>query len=341
VILNVSELGLAIEVVRSLTGGPFLKMHFQSPGSEAWTETRARVVWIGTSEKTAGIEFVDLPNESRTRIEKWISSIVLARESEKLTLHAENVGLRRSPAGGESDRTVSIPEGEATGRNEDGSRAKIAADPATVLPRATETLAVETVSRDSGAECTKPTAKEHRRQQTTGVLVGPAYESRSYGRPIGGNERTISSRKSSKLIGAMILGTLLLTIVVLLAFHLRMTGSIHQATENPVEAKQPEPPSSGLTNPEKPSVDPSLSVGRSGFVLEVGAMRYKENADALAESLSQRKFPAFVSRRGTHHFYRVMVGPYRTPALMLGVKAELENQGLDTIPMQWNTSAQK
>jgi cell division septation protein DedD len=61
--------------------------------------------------------------------------------------------------------------------------------------------------------------------------------------------------------------------------------------------------------PKNLTVNPIPLSNRSGFVLQVGAMTHKENAEALAEALQRRNFPAFVSRREADGFYRVVVGP--------------------------------
>jgi sporulation related protein/PilZ domain-containing protein len=68
-----------------------------------------------------------------------------------------------------------------------------------------------------------------------------------------------------------------------------------------------------------------------GFVLQVGAMSHKDNADALAESLRQKNFPAFVFERGRDGLYRVDVGPYQDSRYAHGVKAELASAGFKSV----------
>jgi hypothetical protein len=68
-----------------------------------------------------------------------------------------------------------------------------------------------------------------------------------------------------------------------------------------------------------------------GFVLQVGAMAHKENADALAEKLHQKSFPAFVFDRGSDGLYRVNVGPYPDADYARGVKDELASAGFRTV----------
>ena len=84
-----------------------------------------------------------------------------------------------------------------------------------------------------------------------------------------------------------------------------------------------------------------LSSGREDNLAAVrGAMTHEENAMALADSLHQNNFPAFVSRRGTDHFYRVVVGPYSDVDSALRVKEQLKKAGFDAFRTPWNPSAQ-
>jgi cell division septation protein DedD len=60
----------------------------------------------------------------------------------------------------------------------------------------------------------------------------------------------------------------------------------------------------------------------------MGAMTLKDNADALAESLRKKYFPAFVSHHG-NRFYRVVVGPYSDADSTLKAKEELKEEGFE------------
>lgn len=93
-VLNISESGLSVQAVRSLTDVPVLQMRFQLSRSQAWIETQGRVVWVSESGRTAGVEFVDLPNAARRRIKNWIS----------LTLQGES--LKGSEVSGRAGRVA-------------------------------------------------------------------------------------------------------------------------------------------------------------------------------------------------------------------------------------------
>jgi SPOR domain/PilZ domain len=80
---------------------------------------------------------------------------------------------------------------------------------------------------------------------------------------------------------------------------------------------------------------PGLGLGDSGVVLQVGAMKLEDNADALAQELQKKKFPAFVFRHGNDRLYHVAIGPYTDSGSTTHVKSELEKQGLQPILRRW------
>jgi len=69
-------------------------------------------------------------------------------------------------------------------------------------------------------------------------------------------------------------------------------------------------------------------------------MTHEENAAALAESLQQKNFAAFVSRHENDRFYRVLVGPFSDVDSTLKIKEQLKNQGFEAFRTPWNPSAQ-
>ncbi len=71
IILNISEGGLSVQAVTSLMDDLLPGVRFQLSESEGWIEANARITWTGPSRKVAGLEFVDLPEEARSRIREW------------------------------------------------------------------------------------------------------------------------------------------------------------------------------------------------------------------------------------------------------------------------------
>lgn len=78
IVLNVSESGLAMQVVKTLPDSLHTKLRFQLSLSNSWIETRGRIAWLSASKNKAGVEFVDLDLEGRALLAKWISSAAAA-----------------------------------------------------------------------------------------------------------------------------------------------------------------------------------------------------------------------------------------------------------------------
>jgi HlyD family secretion protein len=73
-----------------------------------------------------------------------------------------------------------------------------------------------------------------------------------------------------------------------------------------------------------------VSVGLSGIVLQVAAMKDRRNADALASALQNKGFQAFVLARSGDRFCRVDMGPYPDPESARTVVSELKAAGFGT-----------
>jgi TonB family protein len=73
IVLNASEGGLSVQAVMSLMEDSLPKMRFQLSQNNNWLETSARVVWANQSRKVAGLQFVDLPEQTRLQIREWLT----------------------------------------------------------------------------------------------------------------------------------------------------------------------------------------------------------------------------------------------------------------------------
>jgi cell division protein FtsN len=104
-------------------------------------------------------------------------------------------------------------------------------------------------------------------------------------------------------------------------------------------AKAPAPPTDSSAKPKNSAVDPTMLLDGPGFMLQVGAMRHKENADALEGALHRRSFSAFVLHRETDGFYRVVVGPCSDVDSTLKAKEELKGQGFESTRTRRNLFA--
>lgn len=73
IVLNISEDGMAVQAVMGLVEDHLPNMRFQLSNSKTWVETGGQIVWKSESRKTAGLQFVGLPEEARNQIREWIS----------------------------------------------------------------------------------------------------------------------------------------------------------------------------------------------------------------------------------------------------------------------------
>lgn len=90
-VLDISESGLLLQTALKITEEEVSRLRFRLPASDRWIEARARLVWVGESGKEAGVQFLELSEDARARIEEWLA----------------NTGLPTSPAGVPGERTIS------------------------------------------------------------------------------------------------------------------------------------------------------------------------------------------------------------------------------------------
>jgi hypothetical protein len=337
IVLDISESGLAIQAVRNLTDGELPEMRFRLSESQSWIETRGRIAWIGASKHTAGVEFVGLGEEARNKIRQWIplalhpSASAEEKPAGQQIEPAKNVVTTREP-----ESAIFAAESEAMARvQEHQSRHSISEDPTGVPRNAAGTQDAETVSPHIRDKSAKPTVAQNVGHKTNSPIY-LSYQKTTSSREIGNRGRTIGSRKPGRPIGLTLATVVLLSACFFVVYRFHRTGNASQGTEVRAEAKPADYSSNSSPSPPDPSVNPKLPLDQPGFVLQVGAMTHENNAEALAESLQQKNFPAFVSRRETDRFYRVLVGPYPDADSTFKVKEELRKQNFDFIRMPWN-----
>jgi hypothetical protein len=146
-----------------------------------------------------------------------------------------------------------------------------------------------------------------------------------------------SRHNTSRYLIWFFLGVLLISAGVIFPRHyVRGMGDNRQAIGIASREKVPEILSLGPTIERSTSTVPAtVSRDLPGFVLQVAAMKHEENADALAETLHQKNFPAFVFNRGAGPFYRVVIGVYSDADSAVRVKDELERQSFKAILRDW------
>ena len=135
----------------------------------------------------------------------------------------------------------------------------------------------------------------------------------------------------------LFLGVLLISAaVVFLRHNARGVADDRQAIEITSAGKEPRSLSPGSIDKQSTSVPAAtLSLDSPGLVLQAAAMKHEDNAEALAETLRQSNFPAFVFKRGADPFYRVAIGVYGDADSAIRVKDELGRQGFKAILRRW------
>jgi hypothetical protein len=335
VVLNITERGLAVQALVSLLIEDRPKIRFQFLHSSTWVETKTRIAWSTESTKVAGLEFVDLSPGGRSQIRAWLSSVSSLQLQEK--------GRGRHPAGeGKQGTTVTL-ESES------------------------EPLVLETVD-DSVIKDTRknliPFVKEAA-DLPESETTGPGAHSR-ISTPIFSEIYRGPEKRSKMRIFAALAA---LSAVASFAMWTMKPSQVHEVYEKlrgVVAGKgSPEGGISSLPNSQSHSQDaqtsptlplqgvpaaavvsgetPAASLAPSSqppeiprFAVQVAALTLKEDADAFADSLHQKNFPAFVFRHRTDRLYKVIIGPYDNSDSAIRIQHELAENGFEAIRISWN-----
>jgi len=80
ILMNIGEEGMALTTAEGLIGEfvPLLRFRLSQDGN--WIEASARIVWLNDSKKGAGIEFVEISDEDREEIRRWVHSKISPEE---------------------------------------------------------------------------------------------------------------------------------------------------------------------------------------------------------------------------------------------------------------------
>jgi TonB family protein len=74
IVLNIGPGGAGVQLAMPLQGDELPPLRLQLPQSTNRIKLGGRVVWVSESRKEAGIQFVQMPDEARRHIERWISA---------------------------------------------------------------------------------------------------------------------------------------------------------------------------------------------------------------------------------------------------------------------------
>jgi TonB family protein len=73
ILLNLSEGGMYVQAVASLSADDIPRIGFRLPDSGYLVKTDAKIAWVGESKKDAGIQFLNLLDEARLKIREWVA----------------------------------------------------------------------------------------------------------------------------------------------------------------------------------------------------------------------------------------------------------------------------
>ncbi len=304
-VLNISPNGLALQTDEELIDDTLPKIRFHFSQSQPCVEARGRIAWRSDSRKVVGVEFIDLTDEVCKQIQTWITSRSDWTESPNTRMsfaQAEKVTCAK--ANSEISTAIPAPVPEAVGR----------------------------IAENRSQPPIDSSARSHVEMKDAPTASKNAGE-KNIARDI---------RKTPRFVGLLLAVALLLSVFFLWSHHLQKSGNSQKKTEMTLPPSPPVLPSQPVPSSNSPSVSLSElkpSLGIHAFVLQVGAMVHEENAHALAESLRQENFPAFVVERPADRFHYVLVGPYNSADAAIEVKNELEKRGFRVIRKKWKTTS--
>jgi TonB family protein len=80
ILLNLSEAGLALQVVAPFSGLTRVTLRIQPPKPRKRLDLNAEITWLSESKKEAGLQFLELEDDTRIEIANWISAEGTPRE---------------------------------------------------------------------------------------------------------------------------------------------------------------------------------------------------------------------------------------------------------------------
>jgi hypothetical protein len=330
IVLDISEQGLAMQAVKSLVADAYTQLRFQLSQSDYWVETQARIAWISASKQTAGVEFVDLSNESLIFIKQWIFSTGSPNARGEENAIPEGVTSPHSPL--TIDELGNVAPIPAPAKDNPGVeelvQELIVEDLAAMLPRVTTKDAGRAAGNaSSDNECRIPDENviSINKSDLTLHLQGAGS-----GGPLAVNELPRVESKRREHVSLLVGVALLLSVLISFGYSLRKAANGQLDEKAPSSETLAAVPSKNSTNsiiaPHKPRASPD-----AGFILQIVAMKDPKSALLLADLLRQKGFPAYVFKPAAKTFYRVLAGPYSDADSATQVEEELRKQGFEAI----------
>jgi hypothetical protein len=297
-LFDLCEEGLAVDGLADRKPGEVIPFSFELPERRGCIQGKAEIVWTNDPEHRTGLHVLDLADPIREQLVAWITARACA---EKLVV-AEKTPFESTIV------TDSTPD---------------LIDPI-----------LQDLGNDRGTSSLSSLSPA-----LLGEEFAPDYsELRSAGES---NPDQKSILRIAVGLGLLLLFSVFVFLVYQSLGHSRRTQNTLQTGVSPTAESTPDlPPNDAAASVKNSSATtppsaPHAPLDHPGFVLQVGAMRHEANADALAQDLQRKNFPAFVFRRGNDRFYRVAVGPYSEVDSPARVKDDLKKDGLKSFLRPW------
>jgi TonB family protein len=98
ILLNLSETGLALQAVAPFAGLTRVALRIQPPKPRKRLDLQAEITWLSESKKEAGLQFLEVADDTRIEIANWISAEGGAREPRTTSVSAAPQTAQVSPA---------------------------------------------------------------------------------------------------------------------------------------------------------------------------------------------------------------------------------------------------
>ena len=305
-LFDLCEGGLAIEGFAAQKPRHEFAVEFELPGNQGCIQTKAEVVWTSTSGYRTGFRFVELQSGYREQLRSWLA------------------GANSSSAAGE----------------ERGTQLDFALDRNDAQPEIADAEAAQAIQepeRRNGAELFPVSFPA-----SFAVPQVPEVQSN---RPEGEYE-SFSESHLPTYAAVLVLAAAMFVLAFYMGYYWRgarpsppraqaAVASVATVAAAATPKAAPTAPVDPVEQPE-PSLPAAPAFTEPGFVLQVAAMKSEANADSLSTKLQSKKFSAFVFKRSSDRFHRVVVGPFRKENQALEAQRELKAEGFKSLVRPWS-----
>jgi cell division septation protein DedD len=311
-LLDVGEGGLAVASLLPRNLDETISLAFDLPEGTGHIEAKAEIAWIRDSGHLTGVRFVVLDEACRSKLSEWIGAranlLPPVREEE-----AEPVFVTRSTYA-QVDAVAHEDRDKPAGVTTSLATAAATAEAAVAEVKDTTTILSETGLSGS--------AKSRHTIELILAVVLLTWALVYLGYQMGSTNTGMNRQTPGQSAAPSERAEASAAAIENNAGSRALVASV-EASVAPTAAAPARAAASGLT------------LSDSGVVLQVGAMRLEDNADAMAQELQKKNFPAFVFRHGGDRLYRVAIGPFGSVEETVKIKAELERQGLQPLLRSW------